>query len=243
MGSRAGVLLVCAMVCMSGMALAQGPLPALITVNGEATVNVVPDEVVLNFGVQSLKPSADEAKRDLDAKIQRILNFVKTQGIDQKNFQTSYLQLYHNYYGEHEGPERRRGEYVARQTITMTLKDISSYEKIISGLVREGVNQIEGIFFQTSELAKYREQARTLALQSARQKAEKMARDLGQSIGAAYAVEEEGAVSPMYREMNMRMNMVREGTTDVTVPAENDPTIAAGQIPVKARIRVSFYLK
>ena len=65
-------------------------------------------------------------------------------------------------------------------------------------IVINGVNYIHGIDFQTTEFKKYREQARELALKAAKEKADKMAAVLGQSVGAPIQINESYSGSPWW---------------------------------------------
>ena len=48
------------------------------------------------------------------------------------------------------------------------LKDISKYEDVLSGVLESGANYVEGIEFRTTELRKYRDQARVMAIKAAK---------------------------------------------------------------------------
>jgi len=52
------------------------------------------------------------------------------------------------------------------------------------------VNFLLGVDFRTTELKKYREQARELAARAAREKADKIAAVLGESVGHAITINE-----------------------------------------------------
>ena len=60
--------------------------------------------------------------------------------------------------------------YIVRKTIGIKLTNISGFDGVLSGLITNGVNNVQGIDFRTSELRKYRDKARTLAIQAAKEK-------------------------------------------------------------------------
>ena len=107
------------------------------------------------------------------------------------------------------------------------------------------MNTIHGIEFQTSELNKYREQARELALKAAKEKAEKMAAVLGQSLGDPVQINETGGCSPggfgRNRAVQTKTNFVSnvEGSSD----SEFAGTLALGKISIRANVGVIFDLK
>lgn len=223
-----------ALFLFSTMAYAQNdtnPVP-LITVIGESSVKVKPDEVTLNFGVETRNLDAKVAKTENDKLMSDILKYLKAQKIDPKNIQTDYLRLnsvYNHQLGKEEG-------FVATQMVSLKITDLSKYEEISSGLLTRGINQINSIEFTTSKLKEHEAEARNLAIKSAKEKATTMASQIDQSIGKAYYINEESfPVIPFQRYGAMKAMDMQESAGD-------GPTIAPGEIEIKGRVTVSFLL-
>lgn len=219
--------------------------PGIITVTGEAEVRVVPDEVVLTLGVETWAEDLNEAKRQNDEQIKEILTIAQAQGVEAKYIQTDHISIEPRY--EDNYLKNNRLGYFVRKTIVITLKDISKFDDLLSSVVEAGVNYVQGIQFQTTELRKYRDQARALAVKAAKEKAEALAGGLGQSLGKPRTIQEEqvGWWSWYnswwgFRSGGMSQNVVQEVNSN-TVTSEG--TIAPGQITVNARINVSFELE
>lgn len=204
----------------------------LITVNGESIVKIKPDEVTLNFGVETRNMEAKAAKEENDKLMSAILKYLKSQKVDAKNVQTDYVRLnpvYNHQKGKEEG-------FVATQSVRVKITDVSQYETISSGLLERGINQINSIEFTTSKLKEHEAEARNLAIKSAKEKAEAMASQIGQSIGKAYFINEDTPpVIPFQRYGAMK-------AMDMQESAGNDPTIAPGELEIKGRVTVSFVL-
>ena len=204
----------------------------LITVIGESSVKIKPDEVTLNFGVETRNIEAKAAKTENDKLMSEILKYLKSQKIDPKNIQTDYLRLnpvYNHQLGKEEG-------FVASQMVSLKITDLSKYEAISSGILERGINQINNIEFSSSKLKEHEAEARNLAIKSAKQKATEMAAQIDQNIGKAYFINEDmQPVIPFQRYGAMKaMDMQESGA--------NDPTIAPGEIEIKGRVTVSFVL-
>lgn len=202
----------------------------LITVTGESTVKVKPDEVTLNFGVETRNMDAKVAKSENDKLMSDILKFLKSQNIDPKNIQTDYVRLnsvYNHEKGKQEG-------FVATQMVNLKITDLSKYEAVSSGILERGVNQINNLEFSTSKLEEHKAEARKLAIVSAKEKATSLASEINQSIGKAYyIVEDSSPVVPYLRYGAMKaMDMQESGGA----------TIAPGEIEIKGNISVSFLL-
>ena len=204
----------------------------LITVNGESSVKIKPDEVTLSFGVETRNIGAKAAKTENDKLMSEILKYLKSQKIDPKNIQTDYLRLnpvYNHQLGKEEG-------FVATQTVSLKITDLNKYEAISSGILERGINQINSIEFSSSKLKEHEAEARNLAIKSAKEKASAMAAQIDQSIGKAYYINEDmQPVIPFQRYGAMK-------AMDMQESAANDPTIAPGEIEIIGRVTVSFVL-
>lgn len=205
------------------------PQQPVVVVKGEGTVKVVPDEVLIRSRIEHEGNDAREVKRKNDAAVDKILSYLKSQGIEEKNFRTEYLNLTKNYnYND------KTYTYAANQAISIKLEDLQDYEKLMSGLLEAGLNRIDGIEFQSSKRKEHESTARKKAVENARMKAEEYAAALGQRVGKAVYLSEEQSnnYQPVYR-MEMMQSSEDSG---------QGQTIAPGEMEVTSKITVSFYL-
>src|SRR5262245_10301456 len=171
---------------LAGLAMAEEKAPSkFVRVTGTSEVKVVPDRAVIEVGVEKQAPSASVAKHAEDAAARQILAALRANGIDEKDIQTTYLWLQQR---SSYVKKERVYFFVAAQTMTVTVRDISKLDTLLEALVRAGGNRIDSIEYETSEMRKYRDQARDLAVKAAREKAAALARALGQDIGRAQAI-------------------------------------------------------
>jgi uncharacterized protein YggE len=221
--------------CMlASLAAAQDRLPTkVVRVVGTAEVRVVPDRAVIEIGVEKQDPSASVAKHAEDAAARRILAALRTNGIDEKDIQTTFLSLQPQSYTR-KGV--RVSYFVAAQTMTITVRDLAKLDTLLEALIKAGGNRIDSIAYETSDLRKYRDQARDMAVKAAREKANALARALGQDIGKAQSIEE---VPDYGFSAGLQANASFASFSRVNVPA---PTIAAGQKTISASVTVSFEL-
>ncbi len=205
---------------------------ATVSVTGEGIVKVTPDEVLIKSRIEHEGPSPEQVKTQNDKVVNDIIKYLKSQGIDEKDIQTDYVNLNKRY---EYNDKTRTTKYVANQAISITLHDIKDYEKIMKGLLENGLNRIDGIQFKSSEMAKYEKESRKMAVLDAQSKAKQLAEPLGQEIGKAISISEMefNNVQPMYRMDKAVMNE----------SVESEETIAPGELEVKIRVNVSFHLK
>jgi len=241
-----GLLWVYPMAAQSGETPDDAPL-RLITVSGNAEVRVTPDEVVLTLGVETWDKNLDVAKRENDRIVKAVLDLAKTYDIPSRYVQTDYINIEPRYDYMYE--KREFIGYFVTKTIVITLKDISQFEDFLSDVLETGVNYVHGIQFRTTELRKHKDQARELAIQAAREKAEALAGSLGQEIGEPHMIREDavdwwsgyGAWWSSTRGGMMSQNIVQEFNGGTALMEES--SLAPGQLNVNARVTVSFAME
>jgi uncharacterized protein YggE len=225
----------------------------LITVRGEAEVKVVPDEVIITIGIETSNKILSAAKNENDRVVKSVLAIAKKQDIDPKYVQTDYFTIAPRYDYQYADKLRDRqmifAGYFVRKNVVITLKDISRYEDLLSGILESGVNYIQGIQFRTTELRKYRDQVRVMAVKAAKEKAELLARELGVKTGKPSAVTEDydGFYSWNNNQLwDNRQNGLLDKNTMANAGGGNPPedsSIAPGQISVSAHVTVIFELE
>jgi uncharacterized protein YggE len=208
--------------------------PRLITVTGEAEVNVAPDEVLFDVTVQTINKDLRLAKSQTDERLKKVMELTRKYKIAPQDVQTDYIKLEPRYRG---GDETRLFiGYSVRKDLVFKLRDVTQAESILSEVLESGITQINSIRFQTCQLRMYRDQARSLAMKAAQEKAIALTREIGQTIGKAYSIDEE--VAPRgYASQNFMANTTATVAGD---SADTEGTLALGQIKISARVTVRF---
>lgn len=220
-------------------AWAQNDKP-LITVSGQAEINVTPDMAVFNLEVETLDKDLTKAKALNDESVRKTLAMAKTYNIAPADIQTSYISV-DTRYSEHEtGKPRVFLGYEVSKSIVLTLRDMSRIESLLSDVIKAGVNKVEGIDFRTTQIRQHKDRARQMAIKAAQEKAIALTKEIGQTIGKAYSITEEGT-----RDGGSSSNSFTANTSSSVSGDYSDAegTIAIGQITVTARVTVSFELK
>lgn len=219
---------------LGGLMMAQAKTqPRLVRVVGTAEVKVTPDRAVISVGVEKHDPNASAAKRYADGAARQILAALHANGIDAKDIQTTYLSLQPQS-SVHKGV--RISYFAAEETLEVTVRDLAKLDALLEALVKAGGNRIDSISYETSDLRKYRDQARDIAVKAAREKAQALAQALGLDIGKAHSIEEEseyGFGLPANAFANAGM---------VARDKLPEPSLASGQKTISASVAVSFDL-
>jgi uncharacterized protein YggE len=225
--------------------------PPHISVNGEAVVYVKPDKIVVRLGIETDDKDVNAAKQKNSEILKDALTVIKGNGVADRDIQTDHLSLEPRWRDEY-----RRKEFLGyrvRNSLSATLSDVAKLEAIITQLLAAGVNYIHGIDFQTTQFKKHREEARQLALKAAKEKAEKMAVTLGQTIGAPLTINEGygGSGSWYYsswsgwgygRGDGMGQNVQVQMSRDTGGAGEDTEGVALGKLGIRASVSVTFEL-
>ncbi len=207
-----------------------------ISTTGEAIVYVVPDEVIVTFGVRTIESKLDDSVSANDEASQRLVKAIKSLGIEDKHLGTANMQVELRY--DPNNHYSVRGYEVMRM-YRVTLKDVSKLDALVSAALKNGANQLEGVELRTTELRQHRDNARAMAAKAAREKAIALAKQLDCGIGSPRTINE----SSNYWYPSGRYNMAQNAMQAAPGGGEGSETMPLGQIAVRANVSVTFDLQ
>ena len=226
-------------LALSFPAYAQDPPDRpLITVTGQAEVLVVPDEVVFNLSATTVDKNLAVAQRKTDEVVRNVIALARKYQIPATQIQTGHIRLEER----HSDEEATRKPsvfigYAVSKGIAIILRDVSKAEELLAELFTAGITRINDVEFRTTQSRKLKDQARALAIKAAHEKARALASEIGQNIGKAYTIVEEGFPRGYGANVSNSLGSISG------VSSDDDSTIALGQISITARVTVSFELK
>ncbi len=210
--------------------------PKIVRTTGTAELKVTPDQAVIRLGVEHQSATARNAKNAVEGTSRKILAALKGLGIDDKDIQTDYLSL-------QPMIDYRKGlritNFTGEQSLSVKVRDLSKLDDVMDTVICAGANNIGGIEYQSSELRKYKDRARDEAAKAAREKADALAKALGNQIGKTYSIEEvqQGEAYSPYGAW--------AGVPNIAIEADKRlraPSTAPGELTVTASVIVSFDL-
>ena len=155
---------------------------------------VVPDRVTITLGVESWHKDLVAAKADNEQRLASIVAAVGKLGVGARDVQTDYVSIEPERKDEWDDDRHVIGRtvmgYFVRRSAVVTLRDVSKFEALLTAAVQSGANHIQGITFETTELRRFRDEARSMAIKAAREKAVALAAELEQQIAAPQAISE-----------------------------------------------------
>lgn len=176
-----------------------------VSVVGQGKVSYQPDVANVTIGVQIDKVAkADEALKQLNDKMNGIINALKTAGIKDENLNTQNYSLAPQY--DYVNNVSSLAGYNANEQLIVKVDGIkadpSLVGKIVEAASKAGANQIVGITYDVSNLENLKQQARIGAISDAKSKAKVLARAagirLGDIVGWWENLVQAPGVSPVY---------------------------------------------
>ncbi|OGI15042.1 MAG: hypothetical protein A3E38_03265 [Candidatus Moranbacteria bacterium RIFCSPHIGHO2_12_FULL_54_9] len=173
------------------------------TVDGDAKIETVTDVATFTASVvtEGGKNVAEIQKQNVD-KMNGINAFLKEQGVEKKDLQTSQYTLvprynYPNCDGQSVCPPPSIAGYTLTQTLAIKVRDLERLGDILSGIVEKGANTVSGVSFTVDdENLAAKEQARSEAIAEAAKKAKIIAKAGHFRLGKIVSFYEDSGITP-----------------------------------------------
>ena len=218
-----------------------------IQVSGTAVVNVVPDRVLIQLGVQSNGRTPQIVEALNSASINKITRTLKAQGIEEKDIVTDWYVI-QPVYDDFDSLYIKG--YRIHNIVAVTLRDIGKTNKVISAALNGGANQVVNVEFYLSNLRKYRDQARELAMKAASEKARDLASTAGAETGCVMNINENTWSHYYGGWYGQAQNLWTQNVIQNAAPSGNESgaltdagPVKLGQISVRAEVSASYSLK
>jgi uncharacterized protein len=205
-----------------------------LDVSATGEVTRVPDIAVISTGVVTRAATATAAIQQNATRMERVRAALKRAGIEDKDIQTSAINLNPEYVYAERQPPRLTG-YTASNQVSVRFRDIRKTGEILDALVAEGANQINGPSLTIDKPEQALDEARLKAVANGRARADLYARALGMRVVRLLSVSESGGYAvppPMPYAVSM---MAERGAADSKI----DP----GEQKVQVSVAMSFELQ
>jgi len=170
-----------------------------IQVTGTGSAFGKPDIAILRLGVSTERKSVEEAREEAAVVMQRLIDSLKNNGIDENDLQTKNFSIQPQY-DYIDGKMVLRG-YRVTNTVSAKIRSLDKVGEIIDDAANAGgdIVQIQSIQFSIDDPKKLKEQARIEAMKDAKSKAETLAEEGGVKIGKPISISESsGTYMPTY---------------------------------------------
>ncbi len=167
-----------------------------VSVSGHGQVNVPPDTASVSIGIDVIQPTLGEAQEQATAQATALIEAMKATGIADEDIQTAYFSVnILRDYSENADPTQITGFEIVNQ-LQVTVRDTDMLGELLDAAVKVGANSINGVSFYVDDQTAAASEARRLAVEDARTKAEELAVAAGLTLGPVVSITE-GTLSPM----------------------------------------------
>jgi uncharacterized protein YggE len=202
-----------------------------IVVSGTGRVAVQPDVADLRLGVSISRPTVDTARSDAAATMDAILAAVDAAGLPRRDVRTSLLSVQPRY-DYRDGKVPVLTGYELANVVEVTVRDLAKLGATIDGTLAAGATSMDSLTFRVADPAPAEREARAMAMQEARARADVLAESAGLAIvGVSDIVEGSPIRPPMPFPKAGRMALA---AADVATPVE------AGALEVEVSVTVTY---
>lgn len=165
------------------------PVPGTIEVTGSATVNIVPDRITIEIGMEEYyrhSPSGDSVMVKLPKIEKGVRSALKDAGVPDSLIIVSDVGNYRD--------RAMSAAFLMARRLSATLSDFSQIDRIAAGLDRDGITSFTITRTDNSDMERYNREGLKAALDAARAKAAFIAENEGLTLGEPYEIVENGPV-------------------------------------------------
>lgn len=208
-----------------------------ISVNGEGTISVEPDQATVRFGVVTQADDPEAAREQNASAASQAMNAIRDLGIAERKIRMETLRLQpRREYNRETRSYEERGFEAIRQVV-VEVDDLDQLPTLITRIVQRGANRLDGINYDVADREAVRNEALQAAAQQARAKALLLAETLNAQVGPPRQINEQSFSFP-------RPEFRVQGAAAMAkADAAPEPdAYAAGEIEVTATVQVTFDL-
>ena len=159
--------------------------PETITVVGKSGMEATPDVAKVSLGVSSRAATPSIAREENTAAINATLAALAEMGIEEKDIQTTNMNMWNNY----DSNGNLTG-YRMSTDLTVYVRDITKAGDVVDAAITAGANELNGVSYLLSNEDEMYNTALADAIALARTKAEVLAEAAGKTVGQVKKVDE-----------------------------------------------------
>jgi uncharacterized protein YggE len=167
-----------------------------IAVSGTGQVTGTPDTLIVDLGVQVLRPSVGEATGEAARLAQSVIDALKAEGVTEKDIQTTNYSIRPEY--DYRNDTQTLRGYRVSNTVSAKIRDLDKAGEVIDAAAAAGGNDaiVNSIRFDLEADGPLITAAREAAWNDAKAKAEQLAALAEVRLGKAVSISETSSPAP-----------------------------------------------
>jgi len=221
--------------------------PNTISVTGLGEIVTIPDIATFNFSVVETSEDVSSAQSLATEKTNKVLDFLTESGIEENDIKTTSYNVYPKYewiqpvcISEINCPrgENKLVGYEVNQTIRVKVRETENAGGILSGIGNLEVSNVSGLNFEVDDEETLKAEARSMAIDDAQEKAQKLADDLGVKLGDAMNFNEDMGYDMPYRSFDESSAYGMGGDS-----FKASPRIPSGENTITRTVYITYEIK
>lgn len=213
--------------------------------SAEGKITALPDVAEFTFSVITQgNTNIAELTKENTKKINAAINFVKTNGVEQKDIKTQNYNLEprYQYFSCPRDeivacPPAEISGYTITQTVLVKIRDFAKIGDLLSGVIKNGANSVSQLSFTIDDQTILQDQAREQAITKAKERAKKIANAGGFRLGRLLSIDE-GVVYPYAMPLSLGAVAERGISKAPTAPA-----IEPGSQEITVNVTLRYEIK
>lgn len=205
-----------------------------IAVSGQGKVSAKPDVAKITATIMTQRESVKDAQDENAKRSNAVVGYLKQQGVADKDIKT----VGYNIFPQYSYPQPctstvcpvsdvpRVVGYQVRNSVEITIRDLTKASDILAGVVQSGVNEVSGLTFTIDQPDELQAQARAKAIADADKKAQELARELGRRVGKVVNYSEGGMMpQPLFADTGVAYGKGGGGVAPAIETGENEISV------------------
>ena len=159
-----------------------------ITVPGDGSVQVAPDVVTVNLGVQTRNADVQRAVAENNRIASAIMEAARQVGVADADMQTAYFSVYPQSEYDQFGVLTDQVTYFVDNNLSVRLRDVAKLSELLQNAVDAGATNIYGVTFAIADTSAAEVDARAEAMADAQARAAQIAVSAGLTLGETISI-------------------------------------------------------
>jgi len=228
-----------------------------VSFSGEGKIFAKPDIAAVSFSIVTEATTSKAAQDQNSAKSKKVVDFIKSQGIEDKDIKTTGYNVYPQYSYPRPLPlgvevqsapaqsypvpapdyypsTPKITGYQVNQSFEVKVRDLEKVSTVLDGLVTAGANQVNQLGFRIDDEEKLKDEARKMAIKNAKEKAAMLRKQLGIKLGKIVDYQEGGYYPPIY---------LKAEAADDRGGGVSGPEVPAGENEIVVSVTITYQIK
>ncbi len=230
-----------------------------MTLSGSGKITAIPDIATISFEIVNEGKSIQTITQDNNTKMTAVVNYLKQEGIDDKDIKTSQYNIDPVYeqkcsYNTPTSPgtitkqpdtqsiettktcSSQISFYRISQTINVKIRDFNKIDNIIGKVSELGINNISNLAFTIDDPELLENQAKIEAIQNIKKRAFQFSNETGIKLGRIINISESNYY-PEYQKTSIMLNT--PNLTASTMPSPIEP----GSLEINKTMSITYQIK